>query len=97
MQADSNEETTGTRAHDELAWRILEYLQAHPDACDNVEGVARWWLTSQQVSESVRRVEGALEELRLRGLVGMRVGSQARRVYFACAAGQAVVDEPEQS
>jgi hypothetical protein len=88
MQEDSNEQTTGRRAHDELARRILEYLQAHPDACDNVEGVTRWWLTSQQISESVRDVERALEELGARGLVRMRVGTQERRVYFACEAGE---------
>ena len=52
-----------------LDQQILEYLEAHPQACDTVEGVAKWWVMSQQVAETVLAVRGALGRLKQEGLV----------------------------
>jgi hypothetical protein len=48
---------------------ILRYLDAHADAADTVEGIARWWVLRQRYDESLAAVERAVVELERRNLV----------------------------
>lgn len=42
---------------------ITNYLKAHPNAADTIDGIVSWWLTRQQYAESRDIVEKALELL----------------------------------
>ena len=47
----------------EIANEINQYLGAHPNAADNLEGVSNWWLSSQSSSDSNAVVKSALQLL----------------------------------
>jgi hypothetical protein len=64
-----------------LAQEILNYLQAHPHAGDSLEGIARWWVMCQRLSDSVEEVQHALEELKARGNVVEYLTSDGRTMY----------------
>lgn len=65
---------------------IHRYLNAHQDAADSAEGVARWWLPSMNVTASVLEVEEALEQLLTRGIVRKRTLADGRVIYHAASA-----------
>lgn len=60
---------------------ILNYLQEHPAAGDNLEGIAQWWSLRQHVCESVRAVQQALEELKQQGVIVEQKGADGRSFY----------------
>ena len=65
---------------------ILQYLQAHPDAGDTVDGIAEWWLSQHDApyaNESVVLVEQALDHLVQRGLVERHVLVEGTILYEA--------------
>lgn len=64
-----------------LAQEILSYLRLHPQAGDTLEGIARWWVTCQRLSESVEEVQHALEELKARGNVAEYRAPDGRTMY----------------
>jgi hypothetical protein len=47
---------------------ITAYLTDHRDACDSLEGIARWWLPPDTACRQAAVVD-ALEDLRTYGLV----------------------------
>lgn len=65
--------------------QILKYLEANPQAGDTLEGIARWWLLQQQVSDSVNAVHEALGQLKSKGFIEERKTPGGRTVYFARA------------
>jgi hypothetical protein len=64
-----------------LEQHIIEYLQEHPDACDTLEGVARWWVMSQQITERTRSVQGALDRLKSKGVLEERRSPDGQTLY----------------
>jgi hypothetical protein len=42
---------------------ILSYLELHPDAADNLDGVIDWWLLEQRFARPAKQVESALNIL----------------------------------
>jgi len=69
---------------DEIAQRILDYLEKHPDAGDTLEGTATWWVMQQQVYESVELVRRSLERLKADGLIQECRNLDGRIIYVAC-------------
>ena len=65
-----------------LVLRIFEYLQKHKQAGDTLEGVARWWMMNQQVSNSLTEVQEALEQLKAQGVISVRKSPDGRTLYF---------------
>jgi hypothetical protein len=51
------------------AWEVLDYFLRHPDAVDDVVGVARWRLLDERIHRSVAEAQGALEQLVERGFL----------------------------
>ena len=47
----------------EQAREILQYFMQHPQASDDLEGIARWRLLQQHVCRQVEQVQRALELL----------------------------------
>ena len=52
-----------------LAMEIRDYLDAHPNAADSLEGVAKWWLRRQRYEQALEKVRNALDYLVQQGLV----------------------------
>jgi Fe2+ or Zn2+ uptake regulation protein len=67
----------------EISREILDYLREHPRSGDTLEGVSKWWLMQQRVSESVENVFQALKQLGKEGFVHERIMTDGRVVYFA--------------
>lgn len=52
--------------------QILEYLVAHPEAEDTLEGVVHWWLQEWQHKHFLPQIKKALESLVKSGVVERR-------------------------
>lgn len=57
------------KKQEELACRLLGYLEKNPDAGDTLEGIASWWLEQQRVEQVVDEVADALDSLVEEGVV----------------------------
>ena len=64
-----------------LELQILDYLQTHQQAGDTLEGIARWWLTSKLIDESVFRVKKSLDNLKCKGVVRERQLPDGNSIY----------------
>lgn len=73
---------------DTVAQQILRYLDEHPQACDTLEGVARWWVMSQQLTDSVKAVRQALAQLEAEGAITEQQAADGRILYQAMAEGR---------
>ena len=67
----------------DISREVLDYLREHPRSGDTLEGVSKWWLLQQRVTESVENVFTALKQLGKEGFVQERVMADGRVVYFA--------------
>jgi Fe2+ or Zn2+ uptake regulation protein len=68
---------------EKLAREILSYLREHPHSGDSVEGISRWWVMRQRISESIYAVRQVLEYLERAGLISERRMADGCSVYFA--------------
>lgn len=59
----------------------MDYLQTHQEAGDTLEGIAKWWLTSKQIDESVFRVKRSLDNLKWKGVVRERQLPDGKSLY----------------
>ena len=81
-----------TMYEDELARRIVAYLHEHPFSGDTLEGVSKWWVKQQRVSECVNDVHRALVRLGNEGRIYERPMPDGRTLFFANI--DAVEDSP---
>ncbi len=65
-----------------LAREILRYLEAHGEAADTVDGIARWWIKRQRLEETRWRVQRALDYLVDEALVQSKVTPAGRILYM---------------
>lgn len=70
----------GANLTEELA-AILAYLSANPQAADTLEGIAVWWIPRSMQPVRYDRLEAALEQLVVQGILQRRVASAGRVVY----------------
>jgi len=56
-------------AEREIARRILQYLAAHPDAKDSLEGIAQWWIERGRGETPGGGLERAVAALCAEGLI----------------------------
>jgi hypothetical protein len=66
-----------------LAQQILDYLQDQPEAGDTLEGIARWWVLRQRLSESSVIIGRAVEALKRKGYLEEHKTPDGRIMYFA--------------
>jgi hypothetical protein len=64
-----------------IAQVVLEYLAAHPQAADTVEGVSAWWLGTSRRGLRVPSVVEALDVLVARGTVRCETTPAGETVY----------------
>ena len=60
---------------------MLEYLQAHPQAAETVEGISAWWLGTSRRGPRVAAVVEALEALVARGTVTCETTPAGETLY----------------
>jgi hypothetical protein len=65
----------------EIAYHILAYLHANPDAQDTLEGIVEWWLLEQKIRRQTESVKRALADLTERGLIVSKLGTDSRVHY----------------
>ena len=70
---------------EEIAGYISRYLQERTHAGDTLEGIAKWWVMSQQLDVSISTVQQALEQLEASGVVVENRGADGRTRYLARA------------
>ncbi len=61
---------------------IGRYLQTHPNACDTVEGILKWWLAPREFSLPAEHVIDALEHLIAQGIVTRRTLPDGTVIYL---------------
>lgn len=71
---------TRQQTHTEIVDAILRYLDAHPDAVDSAEGIAKWWLPEAWCVD-VQSVEAALARLLRQGLIRRRENADRHVLY----------------
>ena len=64
-----------------IANEIRNYILAHPNAADSLEGVIKWWLMRQRFESATDRVQKALDYLIAEGLVSKKAVASGRVVY----------------
>jgi hypothetical protein len=81
----TTDETGDDDRRNDLASRILGFLVRYPQAVDNAEGVARFWLADIG-PRSAAEVRGALDLLLERGWVERRSNRDGTTLYSASSA-----------
>jgi len=64
-----------------LEEKICNYLAAHPQAADTVDGVCQWWLEGSGVYPSRLEVFQALEKLVQSGIVRKSILGDGKEIY----------------
>ena len=54
---------------EEIEAAVLAYLQRHPHAADTLRGIVNWWLPLQRFETGCQRIERALSEMVLSGVL----------------------------
>ena len=52
-----------------LAQEIAEYLRAHQDAADTLEGIVNWWLQRQRLKRCAEKIQKVLQSQVGRGMI----------------------------
>jgi len=71
----------------DVAFQILAYLNANPEAQDTLEGIVEWWLLDQKIRQQTENVKQALADLAARGLIVARIGTDSR-VHYSIERGK---------
>ena len=65
----------------EICRYILAYLSDNPEAGDTFDGIAEWWLLSQQIKFETRNVSEAVARLVSEGLIEEHQEADTRKTY----------------
>ena len=76
MSGSKQEESTDRRQA--LMREILQYLTAHPDAKDTVDGILKWWLPGHPIEWEKEEVQETLDHLVSKGWLAIRPLSLSR-------------------
>ncbi len=60
---------------------VLQYLIAHPDAKDTVQGILLWWLPVDAIERGEEEVQEALDTLVAQGWLTQRQTTTAQTLY----------------
>jgi hypothetical protein len=79
MSGSKQEESTDRRQA--LMREILQYLTAHPDAKDTVDGILKWWLPGHPIEWEKEEVQETLDHFVSKGWLVIRPLSLSRELY----------------
>lgn len=72
------------KAHiEKIASEIKSYLDEHPYAADNIDGITGWWLLRQRLKEHRNNVEQALLLLLAKGCVRQQINDDGSQIYMS--------------
>ena len=60
---------------------IIEYMRAHPEAVDTVDGILDWWIPMQRYVNAKNEIQQALLDLKQQGLIEEIVLGNGNRLY----------------
>jgi Fe2+ or Zn2+ uptake regulation protein len=60
---------------------IMSYMLDHPEARDTLEGIAEWWIPSQEIKIQIQNVKHALSNLVEAGFILEKTMSDGRVHY----------------
>lgn len=66
-----------------IAYEIKQYLDEHPAAADNIQGITDWWLLRQRLKEHSEDVQQALLLLISDGYVSKRINEDGSEIYLS--------------
>ncbi len=81
MEAPDSRNTREAEATDNVAKKILRYLNENPNAADTVDGILEWWLLKQSMVEERQVVERALRALVASDLIRTVHSADSRTHY----------------
>ena len=65
-----------------VAQEIRQYLEAHPQSFDSLEGIATWWVLRQRIQAELELVRAALARLETTGeIYSAKLGPRREPVY----------------
>lgn len=67
----------------QVANEITRYLEQREGAADTLEGLVRWWLLRQRLTETEQKVSVAVEHLCKQGVINKRVLADGTVLYVA--------------
>jgi hypothetical protein len=79
MSGSKQQEPTDRRQA--LMREILQYLTAHPDAKDTVDGILKWWLPGHPIEWEKEEVQETLDHFVSKGWLIIRPLSLSRELY----------------
>ena len=62
-------------------YEILHYLLNQPQAKDNVQGIAQWWILKEEVDYSVDLISRTLDQLESQGMVVVKTIGGTQKYY----------------
>ncbi|WP_127556045.1 hypothetical protein [Saccharospirillum alexandrii] len=65
----------------DVAYRIIQYLEQHPQATDSFRGICTWWLRQTESPLPEAAVARALDQLVLEGCVDCHQAPGGERLY----------------
>ncbi len=80
MSASTEKESTDRRQV--LMRQILQYLTAHPDAKDTVDGILKWWLPGHPIEWKKEEVQETLDHFVSKGWLAKRALSLSQELYY---------------
>jgi type IV pilus assembly protein PilE len=72
----------------ELSADILAYMLEHPNALDEVQGIAAWWFSEERMRAGVGAIERVLKDLVVRGMVVAHEIPGGRTLYYLTGTGK---------
>jgi len=69
---------------EKIASEIKQYLDEHPFAADNIDGITSWWLLRQRLKEHRNNVEEALLLLITNGSIRQQINKDGSQIYMSC-------------
>ena len=71
-----------------IADEIARYMKNHASGADTLEGVTRWWIARQRLSEAEEKVREAVELLCDQGVIQKRILADGTILYSPAKQGQ---------
>ena len=78
----SDDASVRAREVKRIAGEIARYIKEHKHGADTLEGITRWWIARQRLSEAEAKVREALESLCEQQVIRKRILADGTVLYL---------------